>query len=442
MNLLLCLLSALITSVLGAVALGFLADRWTVWFRVTSAEGAAGYFVLLYILVGAIGGFIVGLVSALGSVQGTQARFLVGLRLGAAWVIGIVLVLAVGSYLLADHPPRRNGQPLVIDVEVRLPADPAMAGSSDALSMVTIENGRGKTTSWTQVPWNSLREEGGQRILPFTLALRSSSAHRRMLIQWTNDAWLTLAMPLRSTPTDADFDWSPWLETRFHGDAHPPGQTASASPPTPPQIRYRVRVAPPPPRRLTDAELARERELAVANELAALPSAAPLRDRLPFTRHGVREDLQTAALEGMRARDTFDVEFAALVVDDRADLAAEALRLVPRLPGPADRLLAPVAASGQDLRQRLERALGTSEAEDPAFEWAADISIRFSGWLHAVSHLRKHAGGDFTPELRAILAAARQRPDSHALRQDVVRVASFYLHEWAGDAPLPDDPPP
>mgnify|MGYP001332570045 CR=1 FL=1 len=41
-----------------------------------------------------------------------------------------------------------------------------------------------------------------------------------------------------------------------------------------------------------------------------------------------------------------------------------------------------------------------------------------------------------------MLELARQRPDSIALRQDVVRVASYYLKEWAGVAPLATDPLP
>lgn len=439
MTWLLSFASALIMAVVGAVALGVLADRWTVWFRVTSAEGAAGYFVLLYGILGAIGGFVVGLICARYAVQGTDARFLLGLQLGTAWVLGIVGVLAVITYTVADHPPRLNGQPLVLDVEIRIPTGTPQPATPGFQSMVTLENGLGKTTSWTQVPWDRVREENGQQILPFSLALRSSSARRTLLIQWLNDAWLTVAMPLRSKPTRADFEWSEWLEARPSN----PAQAASGAPPAPlAQVRYRVGIVPPRPPPRSAAELAQEREAAMAAQLAALPADAPLQDRLPFTRHGVEGRLQTAALEGIRSRNNFAAEFAALVVDDDAELAAETLRLVSRLPGPGEPLLDPVAACGRDLLQRLERVLRTTEEEDPGYAWAAGISIRFSGWMDAVFHLRKQAGGDFTPELRAILIAARKRPDSHALRQDVVRVASYYLREWAGDAPLPTDPPP
>ena len=60
----------------------------------------------------------------------------------------------------------------------------------------------------------------------------------------------------------------------------------------------------------------------------------------------------------------------------------------------------------------------------------------------ATRSLREKCGGDFVPELRTILELSRVRPDSIVLRGDVCRVASFYLREWAGVAPLPTDPPP
>lgn len=70
------------------------------------------------------------------------------------------------------------------------------------------------------------------------------------------------------------------------------------------------------------------------------------------------------------------------------------------------------------------------------------MSVRFSAWMEAVRALREKAGGDFTPELRPILELSRVRPDSHAMRGDVCRVASYYMKQWANLEPLPGDPPP
>jgi hypothetical protein len=58
----------------------------------------------------------------------------------------------------------------------------------------------------------------------------------------------------------------------------------------------------------------------------------------------------------------------------------------------------------------------------------------------AARALQGKDGVDLTPELRTILELARVRQDSYLMRQDVVRVASYYLRQWAGLAPLPTDP--
>jgi hypothetical protein len=60
----------------------------------------------------------------------------------------------------------------------------------------------------------------------------------------------------------------------------------------------------------------------------------------------------------------------------------------------------------------------------------------------AVRALQSKDGIDLTPELGTILELARVREDSYVMRQDVVRVASYYMQQWAGVAPLPTDPKP
>jgi hypothetical protein len=60
----------------------------------------------------------------------------------------------------------------------------------------------------------------------------------------------------------------------------------------------------------------------------------------------------------------------------------------------------------------------------------------------AVRALQGRDGVDFTPELGAILELAWVRQNSYVMRQDVVRVASYYMQQWAGIVLLPTDPKP
>ena len=79
--------------------------------------------------------------------------------------------------------------------------------------------------------------------------------------------------------------------------------------------------------------------------------------------------------------------------------------------------------------------------QDPSYQGAADVQVRFSAWRVAVQSLRQKRGADFIPELRRILELSRVRTDSRVL-QDVRRVASYYAKTWGGIEPAPGDPPP
>ena len=81
MSWLIALGTGLATAVPGAIAAGILADRWTVWFRVSNFEGAAGYYVLFHILAGGVIGGGIGIVC---SRQQCLRPLL--LRIGTIWV--------------------------------------------------------------------------------------------------------------------------------------------------------------------------------------------------------------------------------------------------------------------------------------------------------------------------------------------------------------------
>lgn len=131
-----------------------------------------------------------------------------------------------------------------------------------------------------------------------------------------------------------------------------------------------------------------------------------------------------------------------LAVSEHPKLAHDALRCVGLLPAPPSELIPAVRAAGREIAARITKFNHTSKEQDPDFETAVDPATRFYGWLPAAKALREKCGADFTPELKTILELSRVRPESHCMRQDICRVASFYLHEWAGVAPLPTDPKP
>ena len=122
--------------------------------------------------------------------------------------------------------------------------------------------------------------------------------------------------------------------------------------------------------------------------------------------------------------------------------AESAMRFVGELPSPDPALVPEVRAAGRDVIERMKKFNASTVEEDPSYEGAADISIRFSAWMTAARALKDKAGADFVPELREVLDLSRVRTDSHVMQQDVRRVSSHYMKMWAGVEPLPGDPPP
>jgi hypothetical protein len=177
-------------------------------------------------------------------------------------------------------------------------------------------------------------------------------------------------------------------------------------------------------------------------ELERMAPDAPIRDWLRHTRYGTPPARVQAAFAAITAREAWASELACLMRDDDPEVAADAMRLVSQLPEPSAVLAPPVAEAGRDLATRLETVVKTASEQDPSYKGAADVAVRFQAWMQAALTLTGCCDGDFSAELRALLVLARQRPDSHVLRQDVVRVASYHLEQWTGEAPLPSDPPP
>jgi hypothetical protein len=206
----------------------------------------------------------------------------------------------------------------------------------------------------------------------------------------------------------------------------------------PPHVAAPAQATAPVP---SEAELAAEAEAAAEAAFAAMTDSAPLDVWLPYAQDPSPARRQ-AALQRIAARPGLVDELGMLMQSPDASIAAGALRLVADLPASSAVLAPAVADAGSGIARLIQAFNATSVQDDPGYQGAAEISVRFSGWMEAVRALRETGAGDFTPELLEILVLARVRTDSDAMRGDVVRVASHYMREWTGLEPLPTDPPP
>jgi hypothetical protein len=156
----------------------------------------------------------------------------------------------------------------------------------------------------------------------------------------------------------------------------------------------------------------------------------------------MNEKRRALAITRIIERPQFTSELGVIMLHEDPRQAEAALRFVAALQAPDAAVREIVAVAGRDLINRIKNVNATPVEQDPSYERAADVSIRFSSWMMAARALREKIQADFIPELREVLELSRVRTDSFVMQQDIRRVSSFYMKEWAGVQPLPGDPPP
>lgn len=428
-------LIALYTAVAGFFCGIFVGTQCARWFRITSAEGASGYYAALFGIVGAVAGLIVGAIiaAAVAPQNGSSALK----AAGVATLVAVILSAAIlgVSRLIADVPPRIDARPLIVEAELRLPPGasyPLDEAAAWSIELHQVQANRSQTWQYGEIDRQQTREVDGRWLVLVRAPLFTARGSRLLRVSQGHDGkdLAKIPLPIAGKPGRDAFTWSAWQD-------HVPEVGAQ-----PLAYRFRVQLQAPPP-----APPSREQVLEETNRRAeaafdAIPSDAPLSVWLPYTRTATLDSLREKAIARICARPDLLQELGPLMSAADPETATDALRFVTHLPAPSAAWIEPVTAAGHDLAVRLRKVNATPEAEDPSYEGAADVCVRFVAWMQAVRTLRAKAGADFTPELRTLLELSRVRTESVALRMDVRRVASFYLHEWAGVPPHPEDPPP
>ena len=424
----------LITAVLGGVGAGLIAGYCVRWYRISSFEGASGYFIAFVTLLGLVLGLAIGIVCARIVASWPQPGFLKGLGVGAGSTVGLALVVGLVCRLAADVPPTLDGKSLELALEIRCPADfvlPAAAEPYGAFASVHLVRGRHQPQG--ELRLKEAKQIEGRWIVTATVPLATSSGDKHLRAYFNRDYDLLFWLPLARHPSRQDLAWSRWIESGWDaGKPEPPKEKKF-------NLRYRVQPIAPAPEPVETDPAPEDEE---ARFFAGLPPDAPLEAWLRFARYDTPAERRLIAITRMTERTTLVPELGQLMQSPNAEQAADALRVVEYLPAPTPDLNEPVAEVGRQIAAAIRLGNTITPEQDESYLWAAAISIRFHGWMSAVRTLRTKCGGDFTPELRAILELARVRRDSHVMQQDVVRVASYHLHEWIGLEPLPTDPKP
>lgn len=438
MKALLALVVAVIAGVVGLLAAGLVAAAYADWYHVSTFEGGAAFMVLGVALVGGLVSMVLGLVTALLVATPERSGFWKSVGLSCGGIIGLGALVALVLYLLADFPPTINGEELRLEVEIKLPAGeslpPDASGIETSFVLGSVVDNTRRASRDGELKTGQAREENGRWIIPAEVLLFTTRGLRAIEATIGDRTVAAFLVPLPPRPGSEFEQWSDWSPRPPAGS--PPWPDTKSS------YRFRVQRIPPPPPPPTEEEAQAAREAEEQSTFDAIPPDAPISAWLPYTPFWQNKQRRAAAIARITGRPDYATGLGALMLDADARQAESALRFVGEMPAPDRALIPPVAAAGRDIIGRMKAVNATTPEQDPGYEGFADVSIRFSAWIIAVGALREKAGGDFVPELREMLELSRVRPDSHAMTQDIRRVAGYYMKTWTGVEPLPGDPPP
>ncbi len=431
---------AALTGVLGLVVAGLVTAACSEWLNVSNREGAAGYLMVAMALVGGVVGFVLGLVVSRVIAGMPEPGWLkaLGYSCGAVLALGGV-TLGLG-WLKADFEPKIDGRNLALAIEVRTPRGfvlPTQPDDYGVYAAVRVPGARSYSPQG-KLDLSRATQAEGRWIVTALVPLITSAQNKVMDVRFSQQHSLTFPLPLRSKPQRSDLgEWSAWVDSGWDvGTAEPPPEKKFS-------LRYHVQLIEPPPPAPPEEDPAVQAAAADQAKFDALGAHTPVREWFPFAaKSSGHEARRATAIRHIAARPDYAAELGALMTDADDDVAKEALYLAADLPPPQPALLAPVAAAGKHIAGMMRKFNVTPGAQDPSYQGAASVSVRFSAWMSAVRALRENSGGDFTVELRPILELSRVRLDSHEMQGGVRRVASHYMKQWANLDPLPGDPPP
>jgi hypothetical protein len=168
---------------------------------------------------------------------------------------------------------------------------------------------------------------------------------------------------------------------------------------------------------------------------AALTADSALSEWLPHASYLAPPEQRPQALRTIAARPQLATELAALIRSADLEVSNLALRLVGDLPEVPATVAEPVREVGQGILDALERFNVSKPEDDPGYEGAAAIGVRFSAWFQAVKALHARGGVDQRVQLASVLKLASVRPDSRVMKDDIARIAGFYTEKWGAPPP-------
>ena len=229
------ILVGVLTATVGAVVAGFVASLAASWYRVSSFEAGSAAFVIIFILLGIVAGFLIGIIASRTVGSGADPSFLRSLGISQTILLSITAIVGVSARLLADVPPTIDGDELMLAVEVRWPeghaTSPATLPGEPFLRLGSLVSNTLRASSRGPLWTEDAHLVDGRWVAPGAVDIFTTRG--RFVLDAVLDSSTThgLIIPLSGKPRKDDMKWTEWYPRPRPG-----------APPLPNGFTYRYRV--------------------------------------------------------------------------------------------------------------------------------------------------------------------------------------------------------
>jgi len=203
-----------LTAIAGLIASAVAGNLASGWYDFYAFEGSIELFVMMIALAGSIAGALVGL--ALSLILNAASRFdtwkLSGISTGTMLLL-VVASTGIGR-LLADIPPKIDGESLYLSVELRAPAGHASPASMPGYGYINLQatGMRGvRTQRKGPLFTDAARLVDGRWIIPAVAPIFTSRGGRRVEAGVGRTPLASFVLPLPAHPSARSREWSQWL---------------------------------------------------------------------------------------------------------------------------------------------------------------------------------------------------------------------------------------
>lgn len=206
---------ALATAAVGLVLGGYIASLAVGWYRVSSFEGGAGYFVVAFALLGLVVGLVIGLVTCRAIAPALQLGVWTALFVAQLSVVALAVIVGGTARFVADVPPTLGGRKLLLAVEIRWPSSAAASPAADAtprdLRLFSVSGHTARNSREGALWPEDARREEGHWVVPGAVELYTSRGERMLVIEPQPDGAKGWLVPLPGHPGKPQLEWSPWM---------------------------------------------------------------------------------------------------------------------------------------------------------------------------------------------------------------------------------------